>query len=128
MAYRGARRSCPVCGTSLLALRVGRRRQEYCPGCGGRWLEHATLISMWSELAPGKTPELSPRKDGAGARPCPSCREPMERVELMVIPLDRCAEHGVWFDRRELETALAGAALSASDWLRMFAEDLTRMS
>lgn len=38
--------------------------------------------------------------------PCAACRQPMEPLVLFDEPVDRCTEHGVWFDKHELETVL----------------------
>ena len=51
----------------------------------------------------------------------------MAAAAILAVPIDSCAEHGVWFDAEELSTALAGAALSEEEWLRTFAETLRTM-
>lgn len=36
------------------------------------------------------------------ALPCAVCREPMQPLRVRDVSIDRCAQHGVWFDRHEL--------------------------
>ena len=83
---------------------------------------------MWAEMA-GDAGDLEarPRTDGHGPRPCPRCHQAMERLEILVVPVDRCAAHGWWFDIHELETALAGASIETKAWLTMFAHLLEQM-
>jgi Zn-finger nucleic acid-binding protein len=42
-------------------------------------------------------------------RVCAACRKPMQTVNLGSVALDRCADHGVWFDAHELAALLAQA-------------------
>lgn len=109
-------------------MSVGGARFEHCPGCRGRWIDWGTFLAMWAEMAQAAPPELHPRDDGARERRCPVCSDAMARVELLVIPLDHCQRHGVWFDRRELETSLAASAISLEDWFVTFGDQLTRMA
>lgn len=37
---------------------------------------------------------------------CPSCHKPMHATAIHQVHLDRCAQHGVWFDADELRLAL----------------------
>ena len=52
----------------------------------------------------------------------------MQRVELLVVPLDRCAMDGIWFDHFELETALASALMPTESWFELFVERLRQMT
>lgn len=40
---------------------------------------------------------------GYSERHCPACDEAMDEPLIFGIPIDRCAAHGMWFDKRELE-------------------------
>jgi Zn-finger nucleic acid-binding protein len=118
---------CPTCHCILRRFSVGEHTYERCEPCGGAFVDSATLERMWREIARADEEMLlEPR--GLRDRPCPACRRPMDPVELWVIPLDRCREHGVWFDRHELEAVLASSAIEPSSWLRLFAEHLHGMS
>ena len=119
--YRDDHKRCPKCGAPV---EINRR----CAGCSGAWVEESRLLSMWAEM--GGDPDrlqARPRGDGHGPRPCPACHQAMERLEIMVVPVDRCPRHGWWFDIHELETALAAASIETRAWLEMFAHLLTAM-
>ncbi len=45
--------------------------------------------------------------------PCAACREPMEPLDLLLEPVDRCKQHGVWFDKGELEAVVRVCLASA---------------
>lgn len=57
--------------------------------------------ALWDMPAPTGTP---------GTRACPMCTTPMVVEDLERVPIDRCAEHGVWFDPSELTLALENAS------------------
>jgi len=129
MVYRQNFRMCVACGAALENRLVAGNRFDQCPKCEGAWLEERVLASMWSTMVLGeRPPALLPRTSGRGPRPCPDCSEPMERVELLEVPIDRCHRHGLWFDKLELETALAGASLPREIWLTLFASRLPTLS
>lgn len=44
------------------------------------------------------------------ALPCAVCREPMQPLHVRGVSIDRCAQHGVWFDRAELGELLLRVA------------------
>ena len=43
---------------------------------------------------------------GYGERHCPVCDETMDEPLVFDIPIDRCAAHGMWFDKAELEKVI----------------------
>ena len=132
MVYReGLRptRLCPRCHRALDRVECAGVESEPCPECHGSFVTDGVFARMWDRLAPlSQPPPFSPRVRGAPAAPCPECRQPMERVALVGVPLDRCLAHGIWFDRIELETVLAASMLSRSEWLAMFLHRLEGMS
>jgi Zn-finger nucleic acid-binding protein len=126
--YRDSFPMCLSCADGLAAIRVGPHTFARCPRCFSAFIDHATLRAMWAEMAPGKRfPAYEGRMHGHGVRPCPRCSEPMRPVRLLAVPLDLCQDDGVWFDPRELEVALAGAALPLEDWLETFTDVLRGM-
>ena len=128
MAYRERGRGCPVCGEALHEVRTERDRLERCGACSGVWLEWSTFQAMWMRMGPGSgDPVFAARTDGR-ERSCPTCARPMSRVQLRAVPIDHCGVHGVWFDRVELEAALAAAALPPDQWFHLFAAALVKMS
>ncbi len=95
--------NCPGCGKATL---VQAGYTERCPACDGAWIHEDALVGMLQE----RTSTLvflpwQPRpKDNE--RSCVVCKQLMQTVNLGSVALDRCAEHGVWFDTHELATLL----------------------
>jgi len=44
-----------------------------------------------------------------GDRHCPVCDETMDEPLVFDVPIDRCAAHGMWFDKAELDNVVARA-------------------
>ena len=96
--------TCPVCATPLeLAGRTSR-----CPSCEGAWVAEDALVAILEQRASTlvKLPWQA-RQDAA--RPCAACKAAMQTVNLGSVALDRCADHGVWFDADELTALLKQA-------------------
>jgi Zn-finger nucleic acid-binding protein len=63
-----------------------------------------------------RPPEPKHRNDEvrpSGERPCPVCKEALGSKLDRGISLDVCEQHGVWFDRGELDRLLANVTRSA---------------
>lgn len=96
---------CPGCGEVLDTA----GRTDRCPACDGAWVHEDALVGMLQE----RTSTLvflpwQPRpKDHE--RTCAVCKQPMQTVNLGTVALDRCAQHGVWFDADELAALLKEA-------------------
>ena len=106
-AYRDAFERCPRCGTEL----VDARSMRGCKSCGGLWVEEPILSEMVLRmLPPGALNRLElavlARSDEQPLA-CPVCGDVMQQTQIHGVPIDRCGkQHGVWFDAKELETAL----------------------
>jgi len=82
-----------------------------CDACSGMMLTLEDLAGGIHDMT-SITPELHYRDEKPGKRACPQCAAVMSRCKLTlgleeltekVRPeLDRCAEHGLWFDAEEL--------------------------
>ncbi|MCX5743236.1 MAG: zf-TFIIB domain-containing protein [Proteobacteria bacterium] len=101
-AHKDRRLGCPSCKETALSY-AGDRWP--CHTCAGAFVENAALAAMVEELsaAPWEVPV------GAGAlgeRACPVCTRPMMVEVLEAVTIDRCGDHGVWFDEHELQDAL----------------------
>ena len=99
---------CPSCGGALAAAGYTER----CAACDGAWIHEDVLVGMMQETAAGMVflPWLPRDPQGPdAARPCAVCKQPMQAVSLGTVALDRCAEHGVWFDATELAAVLKHA-------------------
>ena len=110
---------CPVCRQPLIIVEYRDVELDACPDCHGLWFdaqelrqlfELAGAIDRFRQLEPqlDRLPHAHPR------RKCPRChgrlepvRAPTEGEELI---LDECPrEHGIWFDRGELDALLRSA-------------------
>jgi Zn-finger nucleic acid-binding protein len=98
----GLRLACPVCDGSALALEADRWT---CARCSGAFVENAALVAMVTEMTRGPW-EMPPPHGPEGTRACPVCTLAMQVEELEHTTIDRCPEHGVWFDPKELGDAL----------------------
>ncbi len=107
--------SCPRCGESLQALRLGSTTVRECSACGGLWVDPPSLQKLCDarEEHAGVTSALEARVPvGAGAQdtvryiPCPKCKKLMNRVNFAHtsgVIMDICKADGVWLDRGELQ-------------------------
>lgn len=96
---------CPGCGTKL--TQAGRT--DRCPSCDGAWIHEDALVGMLQERASALVVLPWQPRPKDNERPCAVCRHPMQTVNLGSVALDRCADHGVWFDSDELAALLAEA-------------------
>jgi hypothetical protein len=85
-----------------------RGTRVVCARCGGGLVTNAELESMMNELSPDDERPLEQRllPGSAKARGCPRCKIPMTPFTMYEVTIDRCAEHGVWFDGEELARVL----------------------
>lgn len=120
-------RVCPVCGdgrhlNSRALGDTGFTVME-CGVCAGLWLgaevfraleERARKVAALTAdaaalRADARSRKRVPVKGGPFYRPCPICRTPMTRINferVSGILLDRCRDHGIWFDATELDAVL----------------------
>jgi Zn-finger nucleic acid-binding protein len=96
---------CPGCGEALDTAGFTDR----CPACEGAWVNEDALVGMLQERT--STLVFLPWQPRAkdNERTCAQCRKPMQHANLGTVLLDRCPEHGVWFDADELAALLAQA-------------------
>jgi Zn-finger nucleic acid-binding protein len=108
MVFRDNRHACPRCGSDFEELRTSLgHRFEKCPACHGNWVDAMTLREMFDRMKPGRgVPPFSARTDDDPVLKCPICTAALVKVTLHRLALDRCEDHGVWFDGRELEATL----------------------
>lgn len=103
---------CPRCKKPLIILEFEKVEVDYCSICRGVWLDSGELELLLG--SPNDSPIEFKSDKSSGERPlkCPRCRKRMEKVSSEFesgILLDRCKnEHGLWFDRGELEAILSG--------------------
>ena len=105
---------CPLCQDIMIVLELKGVEIDYCPECGGIWLDEGELeillddrensVHAFQTLQVVKDVSEQPRK-------CPTCRKKMEKVlcgnQGKKIMIDRCPHyHGLWFDKGELDDVL----------------------
>jgi Zn-finger nucleic acid-binding protein/ribosomal protein L40E len=144
-------RVCPACGEGRFlhsrALGDTGSTALECGVCAGLWLgaevfrlieerarQGAAPIADPAELrAEAATRRKLPTNGGPFYRPCPACRTPMTRINferVSGILLDRCHDHGIWFDATELDAVLRWIKLGgerAADEIQL-EEDRARAS
>ena len=106
---------CPVCREPLVALELRGVEIDYCPTCGGTWLDPGELeqITHLAGVAPDRLSRAlrETRNLNPSARACPRCARRLREVsvgEHPAVRLDRCPRgHGLWFDRGEMKTVIA---------------------
>lgn len=102
---------CPSCGEPLDTA----GRTDRCKKCDGAWIGEDALVGMLQERTSTLVflPWQPREKDNE--RTCAACGKPMQWVNLGSVKLDRCPDHGVWFDADELAALLAQAKAFKSD-------------
>jgi Zn-finger nucleic acid-binding protein len=113
------RHACPACGRGqrLTSRSLGEPAVAVleCPRCAGLWLDNAAfdLVRERAREQPAAEPQASAASTppaGAHYRRCPHCEALMHRRNhggKSGVLVDTCREHGLWFDRSELERVLA---------------------
>lgn len=103
MAYRDELEKCPRCAAEL----VDAGSVRGCVQCGGQWVPTDVLVDMTTTMQITARPiRLNWVSDRHETLACPTCGQDMETWKLYNVPIDRCAKHGLWFDRDELMAVL----------------------
>ena len=99
--------NCPSCRVTLTTA----GRTDRCAKCDGAWIHEDVLVGMLQETASAMVflPWLPRDPQEPALRACAVCGKPMQAVSLGAVALDRCTEHGVWFDATELAAVLKHA-------------------
>jgi len=123
---------CPVCREPMIAFELGGVEIDRCPRCAGTWLDAGELETL-TELAGVDTGELSRAlratvRTRRSRRRCPRCPRRLRQFHLGDDPrieLDRCpSEHGLWFDRGEMESVIGSFAAGEEGAVAAFFADL----
>ena len=124
---------CPRCREPLVAFELDGVEIDRCLACGGTWLDAGELewIAERAGVDPGPMTEALRAGRGRGKRTnlkCPRCGRRMRQVivgQEQAVELDRCRhEHGLWFDRDELEKVVASFAEGEAGAVARFFADL----
>lgn len=84
---------CPGCTQSVLEEDGG------CRACGGIWLAEDLVRRQVRDHSDS---ELEFTGGTFSKRSCPVCSKQMQLPLIFDVAIDRCLEHGMWFDRTEL--------------------------
>jgi hypothetical protein len=94
------------------------RNRLVCDRCEGMLAPIADLAFAIEEIT-GVVPAFEYLHEAHGKRLCPECHAPMHTFKLRLTldnevakatpELDRCGEHGIWFDQDELADVFAVA-------------------
>jgi Zn-finger nucleic acid-binding protein len=113
----GTQMNCPACKNTMIILEHEQIEIDYCPGCRGIWLDGGELElilddadeahHLLASFAKNSHPAGKPRR-------CPICRKKMAEVRIgsgePPLVIDQCMRHhGLWFDKDELQQAIAMA-------------------
>lgn len=80
----------------------------HCNRCQSVWIREPELRSLMDDARPGADNALLVHNDGTERRRCPICATHMDIAWMLFLQMQRCQEHGIWFDPGELERALGG--------------------
>ncbi len=103
---------CPRCEIELACRRKDDMETDFCPRCGGLWLDRGEFAVLTAESTVYREEKLEkeysrPRlADKNGYIPCVRCGKLMVKKNYMHISgviIDECGRHGVWLDNGELE-------------------------
>ena len=94
---------CPKCSEALVEAGQTHR----CKTCDGAWITEDSLVGILEQRNSALLGALEwADRSKDTARACAECKQPMQMVNLGSVELDRCAQHGVWFDADELTALL----------------------
>jgi Zn-finger nucleic acid-binding protein len=110
---------CPRCRTPLQIQNAGRLVMNCCFQCGGLFLDGASSKRVVEAVDPNAIAAANQVSQHAKApvatdaiAPCPVCQKALDRMPIPAasVTVDVCAEHGVWFDRDELQRVVSSVA------------------
>lgn len=113
-----AAEACPGCKAPMETRELGGYAMEVCGQCASIWIARGTFEAFCQDQEKqAVVVEALPRVDAPpinalaqGYRPCPDCRQLMNRVNFAQISgviLDACKPHGTFFDPDELRRLVA---------------------
>lgn len=105
--------NCVTCNEPMVVLELQDVEVDHCLACGGVWLD-AGEIELLTDGGPDAGRLLAQLGEGqnllTGKRKCPICLKKMKTITFGPkgkVQLDHCRKnHGLWFDRGELEAVL----------------------
>ena len=129
--------NCPACKNAMITLELADVEIDHCVGCGGIWLDAGELELLLEAPEKAKRLLASFREDATAIerpRKCPICGKRMAKVIVgpsgPPLRVDQCRRnHGLWFDRGELQVVLSRGQLDEESRIQrlladMFGQDL----
>ncbi len=98
---------CPVCKKDMIILELNEVEIDYCLSCKGIWLDKGELELLAEDKNQTILNLFEPvEKTKEKLRKCPVCNKKMKKIKMTtkqeVVMVDRCENHGIWFDKGEL--------------------------
>jgi len=125
---------CPVCKNAMITLELADVEIDHCPDCGGIWLDAGELELLLGEPEKAKQLLNSFKVDSSSTetlRRCPICDKKMQKIIVgfskPTLLIDRCRKnHGLWFDKGELNNIIDKAQLDKDNKIRELLADMFR--
>ncbi|MGZ3453009.1 MAG: zf-TFIIB domain-containing protein [Polyangiales bacterium] len=111
--------NCPRCRGPLVPHQAARLVMNCCHQCGGVFLDGGASKRVVEALDPNVMATASGVSQQATAQVateatigCPMCNNALERLPIPAagVTVDACREHGIWFDRDELQRVVQAVA------------------
>ncbi|BDQ02734.1 MAG: hypothetical protein KatS3mg036_1018 [Ignavibacterium sp.] len=122
--------NCPVCKEPMIILELNKVEIDFCPNCSGIWLDEGELELLYSIDKPdNELQKLFQQTTSSKEKSykCPICRKRMIKTQFSNtdLILDRCPQnHGIWFDKGELEKVLTIKSNSSSEKILALLKDM----
>jgi len=104
--------SCPDCQVAMERVLLKQTPLQECQRCFGIWVDLKAFERICADrerqadvLAAEQSPAPKIVPSTVRYRPCPQCGQLMNRFNFghtSGVIIDKCASHGIWFDRDEL--------------------------
>jgi len=118
----------------MITLELADVEIDHCPDCGGIWLDAGELELLLGEPEKAKQLLNSFKVDSSSTetlRRCPICYKKMQKIIVgfskPTLLIDRCRKnHGLWFDKGELNNIIDKAQLDKDNKIRELLADMFR--
>jgi Zn-finger nucleic acid-binding protein len=123
---------CPVCKNAMITLELTDVEIDFCPDCGGIWLDAGELELLLGE--PKKAEQLLgsfkvDSKSSERLRKCPICDRRLQKIIVgssePALLIDKCQRgDGLWFDKGELQDIIDRAELDKDNKIKKLLADI----
>jgi Zn-finger nucleic acid-binding protein len=116
----------------MITLELAEVEIDYCPDCGGIWLDAGELEQLLADADRSRAllesfmidPENPEKK-----RKCPICDKKMAKVvvgnDQPPLLIDKCVRgDGIWFDAGELDEIIEKASLDEDNKIKQLLKDM----